>query len=105
MTASGRGDRHDPELVSELLNLCTAIASEAAGLVAERRASISSVDTKSSATDVVTDVDRAAEELIVERILAARPNDGIVGEEGTGIVGSSGIDWIVDPIDGTTSFV
>lgn len=95
----------DRALISELHDVCTAIAADAAALVAERRATIGSIDTKSSSTDVVTDVDRAAEELIVERILAARPDDGIVGEEGTGVVGTSGIEWVVDPIDGTTSFV
>lgn len=100
----------DNHLVSDLLTLCTAIASEAAELVTERRPSIAAVettslDTKSSATDIVTEVDRAAEALIVERILASRPDDSIIGEEGTGVVGASGVEWVIDPIDGTTSFV
>lgn len=93
------------DLKRELLELSISIASEASDLVAMRSASISTLDTKSSTTDIVTDVDRAAEALIVDRIRAARPDDGIVGEEGTGVVGTSGIDWVVDPIDGTTSFV
>ncbi|MFM2181795.1 MAG: hypothetical protein RJB61_89 [Actinomycetota bacterium] len=62
-------------------------------------------DSKSSATDMVTEFDRASERLIVDGILAVRPDDGIVGEEGTGVDGTSGVDWVIDPIDGTTNFV
>jgi myo-inositol-1(or 4)-monophosphatase len=61
--------------------------------------------TKSSATDLVTAFDRAAESHIVAGITAARPDDAIVGEEGTDHAGTSGIAWYVDPIDGTTNFV
>ena len=63
-----------------------------------------SVTTKTSATDLVTATDRAVEALIVERLLAARPGDGIVGEEGASEAGTSGVRWVVDPIDGTTNF-
>jgi myo-inositol-1(or 4)-monophosphatase len=62
-------------------------------------------DTKSSATDLVTEFDRAAEALIVERLAQLRPHDAVVGEEGTALSGSSGYSWLVDPIDGTTNFV
>ena len=61
--------------------------------------------TKSSTTDLVTVHDRAAEEAIVAGLGAARPDDAIVGEEGTNRAGTSGISWFVDPIDGTTNFV
>jgi myo-inositol-1(or 4)-monophosphatase len=61
--------------------------------------------TKSSETDVVTEIDEACERLIRERIFAARPDDGFVGEEGDDVVGTSGVDWVVDPIDGTVNFV
>jgi myo-inositol-1(or 4)-monophosphatase len=60
---------------------------------------------KSSITDLVTRADRASEELIVDRLLAARPADGVVGEEGSRRSGASGIAWVIDPIDGTTNFV
>jgi myo-inositol-1(or 4)-monophosphatase len=53
----------------------------------------------------VTDVDREAERELVTAIRAARPRDGIIGEEGTNISGSSGVRWILDPLDGTTNFV
>ena len=61
--------------------------------------------TKSSLTDVVTAHDRAAEAEIVSGLLAERPDDAIVGEEGTSRAGTSGITWYVDPIDGTTNFL
>lgn len=61
--------------------------------------------TKSTGTDIVTKFDRAAEAEIVERLRRARPQDAIVGEEGTADAGTSGYAWFIDPIDGTTSFV
>ena len=73
-------------------------------MVLARHGERHAVDTKASDLDLVTEVDRASETLIVERLMAARSNDGIIGEEGTGVVGTSGVEWLVDPIDGTTSF-
>jgi myo-inositol-1(or 4)-monophosphatase len=60
---------------------------------------------KSSPTDMVSEADRAAETLIRARLAAARPGDGILGEEGGDTPGSSGVRWIVDPLDGTTNFL
>lgn len=60
---------------------------------------------KSSVTDVVTAADREAEELVVAALRAARPDDAILGEEGTGISGTSGITWVIDPIDGTVNYL
>lgn len=62
-------------------------------------------DTKSSATDLVTEFDRAAESAIVDWLRTNRPDDAIVGEEGTDDTGTSGLEWHIDPIDGTTNFV
>jgi fructose-1,6-bisphosphatase/inositol monophosphatase family enzyme len=64
-----------------------------------------SVATKASAADLVTEIDRASEAQIVSVIRAARPQDGILGEEGTNDAGSTGVRWILDPLDGTTNFV
>ena len=90
----------------DLLRLATDIARDAAALITEgRRRGLSDVTTKSSSTDMVTEYDRLSEQLIVERLQQARPDDGIVGEEGSDRVGTSGIDWLVDPIDGTTNFL
>src|SRR3954470_13599070 len=63
------------------------------------------VDTKSSATDMVTEMDRAAETLVVNRILQGRPNDAVLGEEGGHSSGTSGVRWVVDPLDGTTNYL
>jgi myo-inositol-1(or 4)-monophosphatase len=65
----------------------------------------SSVETKSSATDMVSEMDRAAERTIRQALLGARPNDGVLGEEGGEAVGTSGVRWIVDPLDGTTNYL
>jgi myo-inositol-1(or 4)-monophosphatase len=90
----------------ELLALAVEVAGEAAALVRERRADgVTVADTKSSAVDVVTEVDRASEDLVRRRLLAARPDDAILGEEGGSTDGGSGVRWIVDPIDGTVNFL
>ena len=62
-------------------------------------------ETKSTPTDPVTEFDRAAETLIVDALQARRPEDSIVGEEGAGHTGTSGLEWHIDPIDGTVNFV
>jgi myo-inositol-1(or 4)-monophosphatase len=90
----------------QLLALAVDVAREAAALVARGRASAADdVEVKSSPVDVVTAVDRASEELVVGRLLAARPDDGVMGEEGADRTGSSGVRWVVDPIDGTVNFL
>ncbi|WP_109506258.1 inositol monophosphatase family protein [Nocardioides speluncae] len=90
----------------ELLQLARQVASEAAALVQARRAAgVSVAATKSSDVDIVTEADRASEELIQRLIRAARPDDGFVGEEGGAASGSTGVRWIVDPIDGTVNFL
>lgn len=74
-------------------------------VLAARRSGAGAVSTKSTGTDMVTEHDGRAERRIVELLRAARPDDAIVGEEGTDSEGSSGIAWLVDPIDGTTNFL
>ena len=91
----------------ELLDLAVDLARRAGRMVRDGRAAqgVTAAATKSSATDVVTEFDRASEMLIADGIASARPRDGIVGEEGTSTAGTSGIHWLVDPIDGTTNFL
>jgi myo-inositol-1(or 4)-monophosphatase len=89
-----------------LLELAVRTAREAADLVARGRATAAEhVDVKSSPVDVVTAVDTASEELIVRRLLSARPDDGLLGEEGAVREGTSGVRWVIDPIDGTVNFL
>ncbi|MDA8437823.1 MAG: inositol monophosphatase family protein [Propionibacterium sp.] len=63
------------------------------------------VATKSSEVDVVTAMDRAAERMIIDHVLAARPDDGFFGEEGSTRTTRSGITWVIDPIDGTVNYL
>ncbi|MFF2493859.1 inositol monophosphatase family protein [Agromyces sp. NPDC058064] len=92
--------------LDQLLALARDIAVEAAQFAAAaRRAGVEVAATKSTPTDVVTATDRDTEALIRERILAARPDDGILGEEDTARIGASGLTWVVDPIDGTVNFL
>jgi myo-inositol-1(or 4)-monophosphatase len=96
------------EQAPELLELATAVAHAAGRLVRERREAVLRMPvsaTKTTPTDVVTESDTAAEELIRERLLAARPGDGLVGEEGASVSGRSGVEWVVDPIDGTVNYL
>jgi len=92
---------------AELLDLARRVGLDAAANVAALRpvGRVDVADTKSSATDAVTDIDRASEEFIRARLLEARPDDSIIGEEGEDHQGSSGVAWLVDPIDGTVNFV
>jgi myo-inositol-1(or 4)-monophosphatase len=99
----------DGDELAELGALACRLAVEAgdAALAGRRTASLPALTpgTKSTATDLVTAYDKAAEALIVAGITATRPADGIVGEEGTNRDGTSGVSWFIDPIDGTTNFV
>jgi myo-inositol-1(or 4)-monophosphatase len=91
---------------AELLALAEDIAREAGAQLREAfdRGDLE-VSAKSSPTDLVSEADEAAEALIRSRLAAARPQDGILGEEEGSTPGTSGMRWIVDPLDGTTNFL
>jgi myo-inositol-1(or 4)-monophosphatase len=88
-----------------LLRLARRAAHEAGALVSQAPKGALLSSTKSSPTDFVTEMDRASEELILGIISAARPDDGLIGEEGTSKPSRSGISWLVDPIDGTANYL
>jgi myo-inositol-1(or 4)-monophosphatase len=88
-----------------LLALAVAVACEAGEMLAGRHGQPAVVGTKSSPTDVVTEMDQAAERLIRTRILAERPGDAILGEEGGQTGGQAQVRWIVDPLDGTVNYL
>ena len=92
---------------TDLLDLARSIALEAGALAAlRRREGVEVADTKSSVVDVVTEADREVERLIRGRLADTRPDDGILGEEEGGAqTGTSGLTWVVDPIDGTTNYL
>jgi myo-inositol-1(or 4)-monophosphatase len=88
-----------------ILDLATGLARQAGGLALGMRGGIGVLGTKSSPTDVVTAADQAVERLLVAGISAARPDDGLLGEEGAGRAGTSGLRWVIDPIDGTVNYL
>ena len=89
--------------MEQILELAISIAKKAGTLLLERPANLS-VDTKTSDIDIVTQMDKLSEKLIVDSILAARPDDGIIGEEGANRPSKSGYTWVIDPIDGTVNY-
>ncbi|RXZ72660.1 inositol monophosphatase family protein [Agromyces albus] len=96
----------DASAPADLLELARSIALRAAEFSLDARtAGVSVAATKSTPTDIVTAVDRDTEALIRSLVLEARPDDGILGEEGATHVGTSGLNWVVDPIDGTVNFL
>jgi myo-inositol-1(or 4)-monophosphatase len=95
------------EILLELRSVAISAAREAGDLLADRPGQVEVAATKSSPTDVVTEMDRRSEELIRSRILAARPADAILGEEG-GLIGNTGdapVLWVIDPLDGTVNYL
>lgn len=74
-------------------------------LVASVTGARAEIGTKSTGTDMVTEMDRASERLVEQAIRDRRPGDALIGEEGASITGSSGVRWIVDPLDGTTNYL
>jgi myo-inositol-1(or 4)-monophosphatase len=96
-----------PDLIlsHELLPLAWHAARSAGDLLLAGRDRTRTVSTKSTRTDVVTEMDTAAEALVVETILAQRPGDGLLGEEGADRPGRSGVRWVIDPLDGTVNYL
>jgi myo-inositol-1(or 4)-monophosphatase len=90
----------------DLLSIARTVAEEAAELAARlRRDGVEVAATKSSPIDIVTLADRATEQLIRDRIADLRPEDGFLGEESGTHHGTSGLTWVVDPIDGTVNYL
>jgi len=95
-----------PDDPDALLDLAERLGRSAADLVSSaRRSGPVRFETKSTVTDMVTEYDHASEVVIVDGLHEARPDDGIVGEEGADTAGTSGITWLIDPIDGTTNYL
>ncbi|MYR56638.1 inositol monophosphatase [Streptomyces sp. SID625] len=93
-------------LHTELLQLALQAAARAGELLKDGRpADLGVAATKSSPVDVVTEMDIAAEKLITGLIADRRPDDGFLGEEGAATEGTSGIRWIIDPLDGTVNYL
>ena len=89
----------------DLVRLALEAAAAAGQLLLDRQAGIRQAATKSSLTDPVTEADRAAERLVVGTIRTARPADAVFAEEGTRLAGTSGLRWVIDPLDGTVNYL
>ena len=95
-----------PTGAMEVLRALAAQAATAAGaeLLARFRGD-RRVTSKRTRTDLVSDADRVAEDTIVELLVAHRPGDGVIAEEGSRRHSTTGISWVVDPLDGTTNYL
>lgn len=95
----------DP-LRTELLEIALEAARRAGELLRTGRPDdLGVAATKSSPIDVVTEMDLAAEKLITEYIAGRRPDDGVLGEEGASAEGTTGVRWVIDPLDGTVNYL
>jgi myo-inositol-1(or 4)-monophosphatase len=93
-------------LAPGLVELAQDMAHEAGALLLERaRGPVGGVTTKSSPADLVSDADRESEALLLARLAAQRPDDAVLSEETGESPGSSGLRWVVDPLDGTTNYL
>ena len=89
----------------ELESIAIELAREAGELARRRRTEgVAIAATKSALADIVTDADREVEALIRSRLVVLRPGDGFLGEESTATPGTTGVTWVVDPIDGTVNY-
>ena len=105
---NGDGERQAGETqATELLEIAVEAARMAGGLLLERveAGRERSVSSKSTPTDLVSEADLASERAIRTLLAERRPQDGFVGEEGGSEEGTSGLDWVVDPLDGTVNFL
>lgn len=89
----------------EIGRLAWKCAQNAGDFLKNERPQKISIDTKSTGSDLVSEMDRGAEKLIVDLITTSRPGDSILGEEGSNRIGTSGVRWIIDPLDGTVNYL
>ena len=88
-----------------LRDLATRSVEEASAILESKGFKFTQKETKSSLSDLVTEVDQEIESVIIDFLRSERPYDSFLGEEGSRLSGSSGVKWVIDPIDGTTNFV
>ena len=94
-----------PSTASELEEIAATTAREAAGVVTAGYGTPREVGLKSSPTDVVTQTDLRAEELVRRLLREATPDAGILGEEGGTTAPEARLQWVIDPLDGTINFL
>lgn len=92
-------------MLAELEKVAVEAARAAARVHQSRALRDLCVESKADASDLVTRIDREAETALVRVITGARPDDSIISEEGASMSGSSGVTWVLDPLDGTANLV
>jgi len=100
--------RHSAAVLDPSLDdyeLAAALVREAGQLALLMRMAGLESEQKTSVSDVVTEADHAAEAYVLEQLRRCRPDDGILGEEGASVQGTSGRTWVIDPVDGTYNFL
>jgi myo-inositol-1(or 4)-monophosphatase len=105
--AGSEADGSDADGADALLGIAVEAATMAGTLLSERarHGAEHQVSAKSTPTDLVSEADLASERAIRELLAERRPGDGFVGEEGDDVQSTSGLSWIVDPLDGTINFL
>jgi myo-inositol-1(or 4)-monophosphatase len=98
-------DRREPPAPIELERIASATVRAAAELVKAADGRPRTLGHKSSPTDVVTQTDLRAEDLIRRLLRDATPDAGLLGEEGGGTGGAARVQWVIDPLDGTINFL
>ncbi|MSO26806.1 MAG: inositol monophosphatase [Candidatus Nanopelagicales bacterium] len=88
-----------------LLPLAWESSWEAARFLRDDRPADLLIYTKSTSSDLVSEMDKGAEDLLIAALLGDRPTDGILGEEGGERFGTSGVRWVLDPLDGTVNYL
>lgn len=91
--------------VADLRQVAITLALGAGRLVRDERPTTVASSTKTSATDIVTEMDTRSEAWLRTELRTLRPDDGLLGEEGSSLASRTGITWVVDPIDGTTNYL
>ncbi len=91
--------------IDDLLALAITAADAGGALLQDGQPRARQVDAKSSPTDVVTQMDRDSEQRIVDLLLRHRPDDAVLGEEAGERGGTSGLRWVIDPLDGTVNYL
>ncbi len=90
---------------ADLEHIACDVASAAGRLITQERPRDLGVSAKSTRTDVVTEMDQASQELLITLLGERRPQDAVVGEEEGAATGTSGVTWVLDPIDGTVNYL
>jgi len=88
---------------AQIRQIAVNLATRAGQLLLNRLPGV--IQTKSSPTDPATEADQAAEDLIFSELMKLRPEDSIISEEGSKNLGTSGVNWVVDPLDGTVNYI